>query len=151
MTRTETVESVNHLLAQVSRLHHSRARTLLKDIGLYRGQHHVLRLLWEKEGRTHSELAEGLRVSPATVSKMIRRMKEAGFVQPRHDSADQRLSRVYLTEAGRDIREDVQEVWRTLEEETFDGLDSDERGVLRQFLLRLHDNLLRAHGETRYR
>ena len=148
MSQTMAGESVNYLLAQVSRLHHSRARTLLETIGLYRGQHHVLRLLWEREGRTHSELAEGLHVRPATVSKMVHRMKKAGFVQPRHDSVDQRVSRVYLTEAGRAIREDVQQVWRTLEEETFAGLDPEERGTLRQLLLRLYDNLLQAHGET---
>jgi DNA-binding MarR family transcriptional regulator len=145
MTQTAGAESINHLLAQVSRLHHSRAHTLLEAIGLYRGQHHVLRLLWEEEGRTHSELAEGLHVRPATVSKMIRRMKKTGFVQSMHDAEDQRVSRVYLTEAGRAIREDVQQVWRALEEETFAGLDVEQRGVLRQLLLRLYDNLLEAH------
>ena len=148
MTQTTATESLNYLLAQVSRLHHSRARTLLETIGLYRGQHHMLRMLWEKEGRTHSELAEGLHVRPATVSKMIRRMKKAGFVQSRHDSADQRVSHVYLTEAGQAIRDDVQRVWRTLEEETFAGLDSEERGLLRQFLIQLQDNLLQAQVQA---
>jgi DNA-binding MarR family transcriptional regulator len=148
MTQTVAPESINHLLAQVSRLHHSRAHTLLEEIGLYRGQHHVLRLLWEEEGRTHSELAEGLYVRPATVSKMIQRMKKAGFVQCRHDPEDQRISRVYLTEAGRAIREEVQRVWRTLEEETFAGLTPEEQGMLHQFLLQLYNNLLQAHGQT---
>jgi DNA-binding MarR family transcriptional regulator len=140
-------EPINYLLAQVSRLHRSRAHTLLEAIGLYRGQHHVLRMLWEAEGRTHSELAEGLHVRPATVSKMIQRMSKAGFVECRQDSRDQRVSRVYLTDAGRAIREDVQQVWRMLEGETFAGLRPDEQAMLRQYLLQLYDNLLQAHGQ----
>ena len=58
------------------------------------------------------------------------------------------LSRVYLTEAGRAIREDVQRAWHTLEEETFAGFDAEELALLREFLLRIHGNLLRAYEES---
>jgi MarR family transcriptional regulator, organic hydroperoxide resistance regulator len=140
-------EPLNFLLAQVCHLHHARAHTLLETIGLYRGQPHVLRALWEQEGLTHTELAERLHITPATITKMLQRMEKTGFVVRKPDIEDQRISRVYLTEAGRAIRSEVQAVWQTMEQETFDGFTLEERVLLRRFLLQFRDNLMRAAGE----
>jgi len=140
-------ESLDFLLAQVCHLHYTRAHALLEAIGLYRGQPPVLRALWEQEGQTHTELARRLRVAPATVTRMIQRMEKAGFVVRRADPNDQRVSRVYLTEAGRTVRADVQAVWQTMDDETFAGFNAAERDQLRQLLTRVRANLLRASGE----
>ena len=143
MPQKRVSESINFLLAQVCRLHYSRARTLLEEFGLFRGQPPLLFALWEKEGRTHSELAEHLHVQPATITKMVKRMERAGFVERRQDVEDQRVSRVYLTDAGRNIRDAVEGAWRELEEKTFAGFSSKERALLDRFLLRIRDNLMR--------
>ena len=140
-------ETMDSLLAQICHLHHSRAHALLEAIGLYRGQPPVLRALWEQEGRTHTELAERLHVTPATITKMLQRMEKAGFVVRKPDVEDQRVSRVYLKEAGRAIRSEVQAVWQTMEKETFDGFTLEERVLLRRFLLQIRESLMRAAGE----
>ena len=134
-------ESVDRLLVQVCKLHRARAHALLEEIGLHRGQPPVLRALWEEEGRAHSELAERLDVRPATITKMIQRMERAGFVERRPDPDDERVSRVYLTEAGRAIRGQVHEVWRRLEGETFAGFGPEEVSSLREFFVRIRHNL----------
>jgi len=143
--RTEP-ESIDFLLAQVCRLHHARAHTLLEELGLYRGQPPMLHALWEQEGLTHGELAERLHVQPATVTKMIQRMEKAGFLERRSDLEDQRVSRVYLTDAGRAIQAEVRQVWRTLEGETFAGFTLEERVLLRRFFLQVRENLIRVTG-----
>jgi DNA-binding MarR family transcriptional regulator len=142
MSQETVPESSGFLLAQVCRLHHSRARTLLEEFGLFRGQPPLLCALWEEEGRTHSELAEHLHVQPATITKMIKRMERAGFVERRQDMQDQRVSRVYLTTAGQNVRDAVEGVLRKLEEQTFAGFSSEERALLNQFLLRVRGNLM---------
>jgi len=142
MSQKRVSESIDFLLAQVCRLHHSRARTLLEEFGLFRGQPPLLFALWEKEGLTHSELAEHLHVQPATITKMIKRMERAGFVERSQDAEDQRVSRVYLTDAGRNIRDAVEGVLRELEEQTFAGFSSEDRALLDQFLLRIRHNLM---------
>jgi DNA-binding MarR family transcriptional regulator len=133
--------SVDLLIAQVCRRHYRRAHDLLEEIGLYRGQPPVLRALWADDGRTHSELADRLHVRRATITKMITRMEEAGFVERRKDVEDRRVSRVYLTAAGRAIQERVQEVWRRLEGEVLAGFTPRECDLLRGFLTRIRDNL----------
>jgi DNA-binding MarR family transcriptional regulator len=144
MTQQPEIELIGFTLGQVCRLHHARAHTLLEEIGLYRGQPPVLHALWEQDGLTHSELAARLYVQPATVTKMIQRMEKTGFVARRDDPADQRVSRVYLTDVGWAIRAQVKQVWRTLEEETFDGFTLEERVLLRRFFLHVRENLLRV-------
>ena len=147
MSQSPEPESLDYLLAQVCRLHHARAHAFFDEIGLYRGQPPVLRALWEQEGRTHSELAARLHVTPATISKMIQRMEKAGFVARRPDPEDQRVSRVYLTDAGRAIWSDVQQVMRAMEAEAFAGFTVEERVLLRRFMLQIRENLVRATGE----
>ena len=140
-------ETIDYLLAQVCRLHRERAGTILEAVGLFRGQPPVLMRLHEADGQTQGDLAARLRVAPATMTKMIQRMERAGFVQRRPDAADQRISRVYLTDAGRAVRAEMMTALGTLEAETFAGLDDVERAHLRGFLERLRANLRRVVDE----
>jgi DNA-binding MarR family transcriptional regulator len=134
---------IAHLLPQISRRHFRRIHALLGDLGLYRGQPVLLAVLWEHEGFAHSELAQHLGVTPATITKMVQRMEQAGFVSRQPDRADQRISRVYLTEKGRLIRHQVDEVFRTLEADMMAGFDEAEREQLLGYLQRVAANLER--------
>jgi DNA-binding MarR family transcriptional regulator len=147
MQKSEAVESLDLLLANICHLHHSRVHKLLDSLGLYRGQPPVLRVLWQQEGPTQTELAEHLKITPATMTKMLQRMEKAGFIQRKIDPADQRISRVYLTDAGRAVQNEVEAVFRQIEEETFANFTFEERVLLRRFLLQIRENLLDATGE----
>ncbi len=141
MQKPSEPDSLDFLLAQICRSHYVRAHALLEAIGLYRGQPPLLHALWDQEGLSHSQLAERLHISPATTTKMIQRMEKAGFLRRQPDPADERISRVYLTEAGRAVRSEVQGVWDRMEAETFQGFSDKERVELRRFLLQMRQNL----------
>ena len=147
MSQLPESETLDFLFAQICKLKHARVQSLLEGIGLYRGQPPVLRALWMQDGLTHTDLAHALDVQPATITKMINRMEKNGFVQRRQDPDDQRVSRVYLTEAGLAVQEDVRQVWRTLEQEAFDGFAIEERVLLRRFFLQIRENLVHAWGD----
>ncbi len=140
---------LSHLLAQICRLHHTRAQALFQSIGLHRGQPFLLNVLWNEEGLAHSELAARMHVTPATITKMLQRMEDAGFVTRKPDPDDQRVSRVYLTEHGQVVRQRVADMWQTLENETFDGLSMEEQDRLRELFTRVRENLEKANGDTR--
>lgn len=148
MKKSHHPDTLDSLLAQNCHLHHMRAYQLFEAVGLYRGQPPVLFSLWEQEGQTQTELADNLRIAPATITKMLQRMERAGFVQRKVDPEDQRVSRVYLTEAGRAVKSQVEAIWKTMEEETFANFNEEERDLLRRFLLRIRQNLLAATGEA---
>jgi DNA-binding MarR family transcriptional regulator len=135
-------ETTGYLLARTCKQFRIRVHAAMDEIGLYGGQQFVLSALWEEEGITHSELAERMHVQPATITNALKRMERAGFVERRHDAEDQRVSRVYLTDAGRDIRDAVEQVWGDLDADAFDGFTAEDHAVLRRLLLRVRENLL---------
>jgi MarR family transcriptional regulator, organic hydroperoxide resistance regulator len=140
-------DSLDFLLANICHLHHTRAYQLLEGFGLYRGQPPVLRALWQQEGLTQTELAEKIKITPATMTKMLQRMEKTGFIQRKADSEDQRVSRVYLTDTGRTVQKDIEDVFRQTEEETFGNFSLEERVLLRRFFAQMRENLLSATGE----
>ncbi|NUS15911.1 MAG: winged helix-turn-helix transcriptional regulator [Streptomyces sp.] len=132
---------------------HSRTTKALRALaeegmrrhGLHYGQHHLLAALWEQDGRTPGEVAARLHVTTPTVVKMADRMTAAGLLERRRDDRDNRLVRLWLTDAGRALREPVEAERRRLEEQVTAGLDADERERLTAALrkvLRAADALL---------
>lgn len=134
--------SIELLLVQVCKLHYARAHALLAQIGLHRGQPALLRALWEEDGLTHSELAERLQVQPATITRMIERMERAGFLERRPDPQDRRLSRVVLSDLGRQVKQDVDCILARMEAAVLRGFTEAERAEFARYLARVRDNLM---------
>lgn len=148
MTIPEELENkLGHLLMQCCKLHRANAHATMEQVGLYRGQGMLLHLLCEEDGIAHSELAERACVQPATITNAVKRMEKAGLVERRRDTADERISRVYLTAKGRATHIAVREVWQEMDEQIFAGLDPTERETLQQLLLRVRDNLLESRND----
>lgn len=137
---------IEHLIPQLCREHYERAQSLFHALGLWRGQPPILKRLWQGDGCTQRELGEALQVQPATITKMIRRMEQSGFVERRPDVTDQRVVRVYLTEAGRAVQPQVEGVSRKLAAEMLQGLSLEEQLLLRRLLMQMRDNLRRVNN-----
>jgi DNA-binding MarR family transcriptional regulator len=134
-------ETIDMLLAQVGHLQHAMIHRGLESFGLYRGQPRLLHLLWQQDGLTHSEIASHMRVQPATISKMVQRMERSGFVERRRDPADERVSRVFLTDRGRAVQGQV-EAWFAAFQATYtEGLTQEDLAALRRLLTHLRDCL----------
>jgi len=140
-------ESAELLLVQVCKLHYARAHALLAQVGLHRGQPPLLHALWKEDELTHSELAERLQVQPATITRMIERMERAGFLERRPDPTDRRLSRVVLSDLGRQIKTDSDRVFATMESISLRGFTEVEREQFGRYLARVRDNLLSETDE----
>ena len=88
----------------------------LRRHGLRLGQDHLLAALWEEDGRTPGEIAAAAGVTTSAVTKVTAGLIEAGLVTRSRDERDNRLVRLWLTEAGRALREPVQAERRVIEE-----------------------------------
>jgi DNA-binding MarR family transcriptional regulator len=70
-------------------------------------------------------------------------MGKAGFVVRGSDDSDERISRVFLTDAGRAIRPAVEKVWTRLDRQLFAGFSERELSLLADFLVRVCRNIER--------
>ncbi len=136
-------ETTGYLLARVCKAHRGNVGDALTEVGLHVGQEMVLLHLWQRDGLTPSELAEALGVEPPTVTNMLSRMERAGLLKRCRDPEDARCTRVYLTEQGRELRAPVERRWKAVEEHALSGVTAEEEALLRDLLVRLHDNLTR--------
>jgi DNA-binding MarR family transcriptional regulator len=133
--------TVRRAISRTSDLKHRRVQELMDELGLYQGQASVLYALWDQDGLTQSELTERLNRSPSTITKTVQRMEKAGFVKRCPDDSDERVSRVHLTDAGRDIRPAVEEVWIKLDRQIFCGFSPQELALFAEYLTRVCQNI----------
>jgi DNA-binding MarR family transcriptional regulator len=129
------------LLTQVAQTFRSFSDTFMDRIGLHRAQATVLCRLFVRDGLTQSEIAEQLGVQGATMTTMLQRMEEAGLVARRRDPDDNRLVRVYLTDAGRRLERDANTQFMKVEEATFAGLSPQDRASLRRMFRQMLRNM----------
>ncbi len=129
------------LLAQLNQIFRSVSDTFTDQVDMHRGQAVLLCVVCGKNGLTQTEIAEQLSIQGATVTNMLQRMEEAGLVIRRRDPEDNRLVRVYVTEAGRSKEAEISTQFLNMQEMLFKGLSVEERIVLRRLLQQLIQNM----------
>ncbi|MCS7459576.1 MarR family transcriptional regulator [Paenibacillus doosanensis] len=136
-------EALTHTMSNIMRLHRHTLHLLLQQQGIevYPGQPPLLFRLSEEDGQSQKELARKLRIKPATLTVMLTRMEKTGLVRRMSDTRDQRISRVFLTERGRQAIQAVKETMQSLELHTFEEFTAEEKLLLRRFLLHMQNNL----------
>ncbi|PRX18518.1 MarR family transcriptional regulator [Orenia metallireducens] len=131
-----------HLLIGVTKAHHQQIHKLLHDLDIHRGQPPLLHLLYEEEGKNQKEISKILHLSAATVAKMVKRMERSGFITKKQDPNDHRMSRIYLTTKGKEIKKKLDKVENEIEEKIIAGFSTEEQILLKRFLIQIQDNLL---------
>jgi DNA-binding MarR family transcriptional regulator len=82
----------------------------LKPLGLTYTQYIVFLVLWERDGCSVGELCEKLMLDNGTLSPLLKKMQQAGYVDRTRSEADDRVVVVTLTEKGRALREKAKDV-----------------------------------------
>jgi MarR family transcriptional regulator, organic hydroperoxide resistance regulator len=143
--QTNSGERVNladwQLLAQVSQIFRSVSDAFTDQVDIPRGQATVLCVVAKQDGLTQTEIAGQLSVQGATVTNMLQRLEEAGLVIRRRDPEDNRLVRVYLTDAGRQKECSINEQFGNMQELIFKGINEEERALLLRLLQQIIMNI----------
>ena len=132
---------MSEALFRAARVHRIAAAGLLRDTGLYPGQEVLMMRLWERGEQRQADLIKTLGLDPSTVTKMLRRLEQSGFVTRKPSDTDRRAVVVSATRAGLALRDRVEEAWRDLEKATTGGLTDEERGLAMRLLSRIEANL----------
>ena len=82
----------------------------LKKLGLTYTQYILFLVLWEKDGITVGELCEKLMLDNGTLSPLLKKMQQAGYVERKRSEADDRVVVITLTEEGKALQEKAKDV-----------------------------------------
>ena len=94
-------------LIESSRLLRNYIEHRAKGRGTTRAQWIVLFRLREQEGLSQVDLAEVLELQPISLVRLLDRLVEHGLLERQHDPRDRRANRLFLTEAGRQLVDDL--------------------------------------------
>ena len=83
---------------------------VLKPLGLTYTQYIVFLVLWEKDGQPVGEIGERLLLDNGTLSPLLKKMEQAGYVRRERSREDERVVVITLTEAGRVLQEKAKDV-----------------------------------------
>jgi len=94
-------------LVESSRLLRNYIDHRAKERGTTRAQWIVLFRLRQQEGLSQVDLAEVLELQPISLVRLLDRLVEHGLLERRHDPKDRRANRLFLTEKGRQLVDDL--------------------------------------------
>ena len=122
------------LLAKAYQKAHGNFKKKLQSYGLTPIQHLVLEALWIENGLVASEIGKGLILDSATLSGVLDRMSEAGWIVKKSDTDDRRFVRIYLSSKAEEMKIQLLEERKKANDEILSGFKFEEKVLLKRFL-----------------
>ena len=138
------IEKLGSLLQDASRKFWTRFEQRTAGHGLSAAQWRLLGQLLREGPSTQTALATLLEVEPISVSRLIDRMEQGGWLRREAHPEDRRARIVVATDKARAIAPEAKAIAETLYDDALSGLTDNERRVFQSALLRIIENLKSA-------
>lgn len=113
----------------------------LEDYNIGQGQFMFLLELYIEDGRNQEELAEVLKIDKGTTARAIKKLEENEFIRREKDEKDKRSNRVYLTEKGKSMKDNIFAILNQWDKKMSEQLDEDERELMIKLLRKVCSNI----------
>ncbi len=140
----EFSRTINYKIADLAAVHRTELEKNLTTIGIHSGQVFILFELWNQDGLSQIELAKNLKLSAPTINKMVKGLKDSGFISMKRSETDARLVKVFLTGKGNQAKTEVEAIWNKIEFNITKYLTETEKLI---FLQLLEKTLLYFHDD----
>jgi MarR family transcriptional regulator, organic hydroperoxide resistance regulator len=80
-----------------------------REVGLSTATWFLLSMLIEEDGISQGEVSHRFEVDPSRITRLAQRLQDEGLLRRKRDPEDNRVVRLYITEAGRLLIEHCQE------------------------------------------
>jgi DNA-binding MarR family transcriptional regulator len=129
--------SLGYLLGQANHALYKELDTHVRAAGLSSIEWRVLATLHDGPPLTVSQLAQEVLAKQPTVTKLVQRMADQGWLTLQADAADQRRTLVGASAAGKRLVRPLLEKARAHESEMLRTLASSEQAALKKLLAKL--------------
>ena len=135
-------------LGELQRLIRAYADREAGRFGITRAQWAVLAKVERSEGMKQTELAELLEMQPITLTRLIDKLCDAGWIERRSDAADRRVNRLYLRKAGRALLGKMSGLKSELTATALEGINPADAHRLLTHLEQIKENVRNAVQNT---
>lgn len=143
----QSLRQGGYLIAKVHQLAERVFSKMLKDgkiAEINPAQGRILFALWQGDGIPIQELALRTALKKTTLTTMLERLQEAGFIAKSPSERDGRETLVHLTEQNRVMKKQYEEVSEKMIELFYQGFEQSEIDVFECSLRRILENLNNA-------
>jgi DNA-binding MarR family transcriptional regulator len=130
-----------HLIRDVARAQMRALQQRLVPHGVSFGHWTFLRILWIRDGLTQKELSELAGVMEPTTFSAMKAMESAGLIERRHLPGNRKNIHVYLTAAGRALKQQLVPLAEEVNHISVDGIPDKTIALVRKSLLTMIENL----------
>ena len=142
---SEEKECLGRLFKQIHFAFEMNGARLMKAVDVTPAQMDVMLLLYAKEREgsevTQKDIETVLRLSNPTVTGLLKRMEEKGFIRRVRKETDKRCRFIYMTEHGRTHMEMLEQARKQGEANIVRGMTDRQAGELKQLLKIVLSNL----------
>ena len=131
-------------LGELQRLVRAYADKQAARYGITRAQWAVLAKVERAEGLKQSELAEQMEMQPITLTRLIDKLCDNGWIERRSDDTDRRVNRLYLRKAARPLLGKLSGLRSELTATALDGISPSEAQRLLAQLETIKENVRSA-------
>jgi DNA-binding MarR family transcriptional regulator len=139
-------ENIGFLLNDTARLYRRAFNERARDTGVTGLQWRLLVYLRRNEGIHQAAMADLLEVEPITLSRMVDRLDEAGFVERKPDPNDRRARRLFLTNKATTLMADIRFIVDDLLEQSLQGFSKKDKQLLYDLVEQVQKNLSRKES-----
>lgn len=136
-----------HLIARIHQMSSRIFSRILKDRGMEElnpAQGRIMFVLWQKDEIAISELANCTSLSKSTLTSMLDRLAESGYIQRKASPSDRRKIILRRTEKDASFQKAYNEVSEEMVALFYDGFSEKEITDFESYLHRILRNLLDA-------
>ncbi len=138
---SDGLDRLGFLIHDAARLMRKRFEMRASGLGLSAAQWRLLVRVAKEEGVAQARLAELLEIEPISVSRLIDRMQEGGWIERRTDATDRRVRTIYPTAKAREAYAHIKSLAGEVYEEALAGMSMEARLALVAGLSTVIDNL----------
>ena len=139
------------VLGELQRLVRAYADKEAARFGITRAQWAVLARVERSEGMKQSELAELMEMQPITLTRLVDKLCDSGWIERRGDETDRRVNRLYLRKAGRQLLGKLSGLRSELTATALEGINPADAhrllGQLEQIKGNVRNAIQSTHGE----
>lgn len=144
---TSNPDKLGLLLHDATRLLRKRFAQRASGYGLTSAQWRVLAILARFGSASQARLADRLEIEPISVSRMIDRMEQAGWVARVPDPTDRRIKMIVPTERSRAAEADMKALAASVYDEALEAFSPEAKDALLSGLTTLITTLSACSGE----
>lgn len=126
------------ILDRLMKMYYDRG---LADYEVGWGQQFYVEYIYDHPGASAQEMVECIRVDKATLTKIIKKLVEIGYVEVAADAADKRVKRLYLTPKGVPAVKRIKEIHNDFYNTLCSGIPGQDVRGAEQTLEQMMENI----------